>query len=83
MIAPESDSQTSSNTAQRSARNIIGREWEGSPMTKPEDSGASQCNPESSELDLNQQEDLALEIILPTERSDIPFVRTSVPNSSG
>jgi len=52
-------------------------------MTKPEDSGASQCNPESSELDLNQQEDLALEIILPTERSDIPFVRTSVPNSSG
>ncbi len=32
---------------------------------------------ESKELDINQQEDLALGIILPTERSDIPFVRTA------
>jgi len=32
---------------------------------------------ESKKLDLNQQEDLELGIILPTDRSDIPFIRTA------
>jgi hypothetical protein len=32
---------------------------------------------ESKELDLDQQEDLTLGIIVATERSDIPFLRTA------